>query len=168
SDEVLPEIRRRLVYFKIHGSLEPSPSKYDGSVIFSLRHETILPDWKRQLLRQLLDGRQLVVLGYSGSDFEICPELQKAGASRILWLFRDGCEVAQRNNVRHLLSRVEGTVIVGDIVDFLSVLSGNTIAHTKWDPHVGRLTRALRSACSNADLLEWRARLSVGMGCAIL
>jgi hypothetical protein len=168
-DEALGDIDREKVYYKIHGSLEPSASKYDDSVVFALRHETILPDWKREALRQIVSGRTLLVAGYSGSDFEICPELQRAGATRICWLFPNEHEIDKRNNVRRLLSVVDGTVIIGDICDLLCAISQATSKlAAKWDPRVDRLSAALVASCGEADLLEWRARLAVGMGCGSL
>lgn len=169
SDEAGGDIERKGVYFKIHGSLEPRPSKYDDSVVFALRHETILPDWKRDVLRRIVRGRTLVVAGYSGSDFEICPELQRAGVARICWLFRDESELKLRNNAKQLLSVVDGTVLVGDIGDLLTKLSrASSKVTAKWDPSVDRLSACLSVSCREPDLLEWRARLAVGMGCAVL
>lgn len=151
------------VYFKIHGSIEP---QYRSSLVFALRHETVLPTWKRTLLRRLLANRTLLVIGYSGTDFEICPELQRAGCRRIVWNFPTAEELHRRNNVRQLLTVTEGEVLVGDLRALLARVCGVPSLSADWAPSTSSLRAALFAACSREELLEWRARLAVGMGCA--
>jgi hypothetical protein len=57
--------------------------------VFRLSQEGALPSWKRELLGQLVDGRDVVVMGYSGLDFDICPVLFGLGYRRIFWLFAE-------------------------------------------------------------------------------
>jgi tetratricopeptide (TPR) repeat protein len=58
--------------FKIHGSVDGPPAE----LVYSLYHESRgLPDWKRNLLCELLRDKEVLFLGYSGYDFDICPLL---------------------------------------------------------------------------------------------
>jgi hypothetical protein len=66
------------VLFKIHGCALPH---FARTIVFRLRDEAELPGWKRELLTRLVEGHPLLVAGYSGLDFEICPELGGMGAS---------------------------------------------------------------------------------------
>ena len=56
------------LYFKIHGSADDPSSE---SLVFRLRQESVLPSWKRSLLESVIKDRTLLLLGYSGLDFEI-------------------------------------------------------------------------------------------------
>lgn len=166
SKEATGDVRHAPTYFKIHGSTEP---EYCDSLVFSLRHETILPPWKRAVLQQILRGRTLLVAGYSGSDFEICPELQRVGCRDVYWTFRDAHELETRNNVRQLLSVVGGTVLVGDIAKLLGAVGrAPEMPVARWNPSLDQLRAELTAKCSEVERLEWRARLSIGMGCASL
>lgn len=72
-----------LPVFKIHGSADDP-----ASLVLSLKHEGMLPAWKAELLRALCADRSIYVLGYSGSDFDICPQLFAMNATSIYWLVR--------------------------------------------------------------------------------
>jgi hypothetical protein len=61
--------------FKIHRTAKPGLEK---TLICSLRDEGRLKSWKRQLLFELLQRHPLVIVGYSGRDFDICPELAES------------------------------------------------------------------------------------------
>ena len=71
------------ILLKIHGSASP---KYQASMVFSLRQEGVLPDWKRAVLRSALNNHVLLVVGYSGLDFELCPEIPLAGPASVMWV----------------------------------------------------------------------------------
>jgi hypothetical protein len=62
------------ILFKIHGSDSDSP-RYQ----FVMTHdqETVLPQWKNEMLSQLVDNRVLLVVGYSGLDLDILPALSR-------------------------------------------------------------------------------------------
>ncbi|WP_063687019.1 SIR2 family protein [Bradyrhizobium stylosanthis] len=67
-------------YFKIHGCTSDP-----ATLIFKLEQERPLQGWKARTFRSLVEGRIVIVIGYSGKDFEICPALLEAGAKAILW-----------------------------------------------------------------------------------
>ncbi|HIG17356.1 MAG TPA: hypothetical protein EYQ31_08725, partial [Candidatus Handelsmanbacteria bacterium] len=58
-------------------------------MVFQLSQEGALPDWKRQMLARILKGRDVVVMGYSGLDFDICPILFGLEYKRLFWLFAE-------------------------------------------------------------------------------
>ncbi len=60
------------ILFKIHGSLS-NPK----SLLFTLKHLDRLPDWKKELLIDLLKKRPLLIAGYSGYDEDILPILKQ-------------------------------------------------------------------------------------------
>lgn len=94
------------IYFKIHGSADDISG---NSVVFTLRHESLMPKWKRNLLTDLLANKNLLVLGYSGLDFEICPEILRIPTKRILWNnIKDefpspNSELVLKNNINNFL-----------------------------------------------------------------
>lgn len=69
--------------FKIHGTADDP-----ASLVVNLKHEGMLPTWKVELLRTLCAGRAMYVLGYSGSDFDICPQLFAMKPMSMHWLVR--------------------------------------------------------------------------------
>lgn len=70
------------VIFKIHGCARPGNEK---SLVVTLREEGEMPVWKRNLLGQLINGKALLVCGYSGLDFEVCPELIHLRPTSVTW-----------------------------------------------------------------------------------
>lgn len=88
--------------FKIHGCADRP-----DSLVFRLSQEGALPQWKRDFLKELVVGRDLVVIGYSGRDFDICPILFGLPYRRLFWLFRRTdplpAEVAESSfNLQHV------------------------------------------------------------------
>ena len=56
--------------FKVHGSAERP-----RSIVATLSKEFCLPDWKFDLVKDLTRDRRLVMLGFSGLDFDVCPAI---------------------------------------------------------------------------------------------
>src|SRR5205807_9904861 len=84
ADE-LPPLRSAVL--QIHGCVEHDQQRGPEearTMVYALRREGELPDWKRRMLYRLAGGRRVLVCGYSGSDFEICPELARLHA-QIVW-----------------------------------------------------------------------------------
>ena len=117
------------ILFKIHGSASP---KYEGTMVFSLRQEGVLPDWKRAVLKKVVNNSIILVVGYSGLDFEICPEIPLAGPSLVIW---NNLPKDQHTNIQQLysvnawrvLTSTRGTALLGDLRDLLSRLLGYQI-----------------------------------------
>ena len=107
------------VYFKIHGSTDDRSGK---SLVFRLNQEGVLPSWKSTLFRNILRDNTLLVLGYSGSDFDICPEIALAQPKRLIWNFLSWDESNLSPNIRFLSERCDLVVITGDMREVLSRL----------------------------------------------
>ena len=73
-----------LPIFKIHGCV-----RQPQTLVVKMSEEPVANTWKSAYLADLIRGRNLFVIGYSGQDFDICPTLTQVGAARIFWSVRD-------------------------------------------------------------------------------
>lgn len=125
------------IYFKIHGSAE---NGLESTIVYRLAHEGALPDWKRQVLRQCITNSTLLVIGYSGLDFEICPEIILAKPSQIIWNSYSNPNTDNKaltpNSLRVLQSQSENTAIWGDMKKAFSLLGQSipTLSMSKTPP----------------------------------
>jgi len=158
----------RAVIFKIHGcarrDAERGP-KGLPTMVFSLEAEGELPRWKHELLDRLLHVGPLAASGYSGSDFELTPEL--ASASHILWASRPGSSLSP--NAARLLSITSSTVAIGSIAELLAGLAGDAVAEARrlgdGGEQVARdWAQALGKGIADFDMLRWRLDALVGIG----
>jgi hypothetical protein len=146
------------VLFKIHGCARPHVRR---TIVFRLRDEAELPVWKRELLGSLVRDRPLLVAGYSGMDFEICPELARMGASRVVWLTLR--EPDLNANSRAVIDRTGATVLVGDVRRLVTELGAFSRAPLSGAPPtvIDKIFDALTPRA--VDL--WRTRLFGEIGC---
>lgn len=140
------------VYFKIHGSADDASGE---SLVFRLSHESTLDERKRSLLRALLAGKTLLILGYSGLDFEICPELPLLQPACILWNIRPGDKITA--NARRVMGQIPGAIIAGDMVELVSRILV-PVEVERGTPSVD-VERLFRERFSEAARMLWRARL---------
>jgi len=146
--------------YKIHGT---AAEGLEGTLVCFLGREGRLQGWKRKLLLSLLTDRTLVVIGYSGRDFDICPELADADIPLdIVWLQRNR-RPPQANAVR-ALDRRKGTLVIGDLLDFLRAVLGSPItadnpARQPWDP---------RPYFDARLVPQWQRNILDWMACATL
>ncbi len=70
-------------YFKIHGCCS-----VPFSLVYRLNQEAILSNEKANYLHNLVDGNTLIVIGYSGVDFEICPVISSSNAKQVIWYYQ--------------------------------------------------------------------------------
>ncbi len=99
----------RPLIVKLHGTAaHPAPR----DLIFQLRQEALLPQWKRDLLRANVAGATVLVCGYSGLDFEVTPELFASSPERVVWNALSRNEVSP--SVKAIL-RPQDSVLVGDM-----------------------------------------------------
>jgi hypothetical protein len=142
-------------YWKIHGSAHAA-----DSLIVDLGGEARMAEWKQTLLAQLVRNRALLVIGYGGRDFEICPELAYSVHPRyVVWLDRNR-EVTP--NAKRVLMEQEGTLVVGDLKHLLEKL---------FHFDATGLTRNAAPLDLPVDprlLREWRIRLLDWMACGRL
>jgi hypothetical protein len=158
----------RPVLFKIHGCAvrDAARGTDQRSMVYTLGREGQLASWKRRLLYRLLSGRNLFVCGYSGLDFEICPELPGLHAS-IVWNCRfTAAGPDLKDNARRVLNTGGGTALVGDMREVLGLLAVGSPIATDRALAVGGLERKLGAGLTPWDLDVWRAVLFSGIGCA--
>ena len=133
-------------YWKIHGSAHALES-----LILNLHGEARMEEWKQTLLADMVRDKTLVVIGYGGRDFEICPELAYSVHPRhIVWLDRSA-QITP--NAKRVLMEQRGTLVTGDLKQFLEKL---------FDFDATGLIRnagALDLPIDPAVAPEWRVRL---------
>lgn len=156
----------RPVLFKIHGCASPGKEE---SIVLTLGGEGEMPDWKRGLLERLINVKNLLVCGYSGMDFEICPELMHLTPASLTWNSyadprTDG--KAMTANAKRVLKATGGTVLVGDMNEMLMVLTGlDWVAapSTVSPDFVAQLVKEL----DDWELDKWRVWVLNGLSCAL-
>lgn len=99
--------------FKIHGSIDAPPEE----IIYSLSQEgQELPFWKKKLLKKLLTGKDVLFLGYSGYDFDICPWLFREAdipINKIYWSVDDENKLSPE--AKGLLKKYRSELLLGDM-----------------------------------------------------
>ncbi|HJT71552.1 MAG TPA: SIR2 family protein [Terriglobales bacterium] len=147
------------VYFKIHGTAAPGAEQ---TIVCDLEAEGWPAQWKRDLLFEITKDRSLIVLGYSGRDFDICPELANyTQQARTIWLHSP--HGALQANARRVLTRKGGIVVVGDLIDFLRRLVDPYLVVPTPAPKAVRLD-GFDLACMN----DWRLNLLNWIACSKL
>lgn len=158
------------VLFKIHGTAEEPKTLF-----FRMRHEARMATWSQDVLRMVVEGHDLWIVGYSGLDFEICPELVNLNNNwkrgnpqrwddlhpRLVWFaYQD----ASRNqpdisdNAKRVISLASGFVIGGD---FLKLFCCSGARNKTSILDAGPITESL----SEQQKLAWAARLFVAISC---
>lgn len=152
------------VIFKIHGCAKPGNEE---SLVVTLGEEGEMPDWKRGLIEQLINGRALFVCGYSGLDFEICPELVFLKPASITWnSYSDPSkdENALTANANRVLAALKGTVLVGDMREMLEKLGQSCQA--SFSAASPSFVQNLVNELDSWELDKWRVWVLNGVGCA--
>ena len=151
------------VYFKIHGSADEP-----GTMVFSLRQESELPTWKRALLSDTLWDRPLLLIGCSGLDFEVCPELPRCKPTAILWNFYSESGRDRSPGLKHVRRlRVPMVILLGDMCKLFS-LFGVPVSPRRATGAVHSVVNELRDRFENETLLIWRIRVLSTIGYARL
>ena len=120
------------VIVKVHGTARGGDNSRPLSITIraiarSARGFRQVPNWRKYLLR-LLEGRSLIVMGYSGSDdFDITPILHEASPKLIRWVQHSPSDITFRRvegEVPKLVSliakRTPVESVVGDVAALLS------------------------------------------------
>lgn len=150
------------VLFKIHGCATPS---FAHEMVFRLTDEAQLTGWKKDMLRTVVEGRPLLMAGYSGMDFEICPELPRLGAERVVWLHLGDLQRVTPNAWR-VLRESGGVLLRGDVKVLAAGLLGMKSVSADWDPGGAEFVDTLFKQLEPQELDLWRARLFGVIGCA--
>lgn len=142
------------ILFKIHGSADP---KNSASMVYQLSQEGEMAKWKSKFLRKLLHGNTLLVMGYSGFDFEICPEIISSRVKNVIWISRDLPEKISHNAERVLMEK-RGTLLVGDLQDALLFL-GSALKKQKPRFKDSNLGKILSRKLIKTELRFWACRV---------
>jgi hypothetical protein len=111
ENEAVDCLRSNLpVYFKIHGSASGDTS---DKPIFTLKREAYLPLGKKLLLEKLISGRKLILVAYSGLDFDICPTINHIQGVQIIW--NTYTSEIPSTNANRLLENKQGIQLIGDM-----------------------------------------------------
>lgn len=156
----------RPIIFKIHGCASPGR---ENTMVIALREEGAMPDWKRRLLELLIDAKPLMVCGYSGLDFEICPELIHRDTSSITWNSYQDPRIAENAltpNAKRVLISKNGTALIGDMKKMLEILSAS--------PCIANLSTLSPSFVNDLvnkldewEMDKWRVWVLNGLSCAL-
>ena len=160
------------VIFKIHGCASTGRSR---SIIANYEEEGELPQWKRELLTALLGMHDLLVCGYSGYDFEICPELVSINPRALHWNSFDNPDIkpdALTANAQRVLHAVkDATVIAGDMVKMLGTLDNPFRAKRAVGSAGGFVKRLvdelLKDEPDDWQYDHWRIWALNGTGCSV-
>ena len=152
-----PQVPDR-IYFKVHGSTDCS-----GSLVYSIRLESRLPVWKRSVLSRCIDNRPLVIIGYSGLDFEICPEVSRLTPSVIAWNYLTPTDMNKPGP--HYLTKHGKTPepLVGNMSRLLD-LFGYSVPPLTRSTVATNVADLVRQHFAEEELLLWRVRLLNTMG----
>lgn len=149
--------------FKIHGCAKPG---YEKTLVVTLKEEGEMPAWKRNLLGRLMNGKTLLVCGYSGLDFEVCPELIFLSPRSLTWnsLYDPSEKEALTPNARRVLTALKGTVLVGDMSKMLTQLGPNCQAI--FSDVTPSFVQNLINELDSWEMDKWRVWVLNGVGCA--
>lgn len=105
--------------YKIHGTIERK-----DTLVFSVSAEAPLQGWKLDQFNEIVAGKTVVIVGYSGLDFEICPALLASKANAIVWnMYGKLADFAFPSpNCEHIFrSDLRMRIVSGDMCDLLQV-----------------------------------------------
>jgi len=151
------------VYFKIHGSADDNNGE---TLRWALSHESYLEPWKREILLNMIKDKSLLIIGYSGLDFEICPEILKMPVKNVYWnIFR---EEDMSPNARRFLKEKTGYFLFGDMRILLSSLVNHHVNAEKPKRSSNDLLDSIKKEFTEYEIGIWKASLLNSMGCASL
>lgn len=150
------------VYFKIHGTADDVTG---NTMIYSLSQENLMPQWKQKFLQKILTNQTILIVGYSGRDFEICPEIMKIKNLKIYYNQRS--ERGLTYNARRILRRKQAVLLEGDMVE----LFRNLFALKKrpiWGKSNMGIIMKISERLSSEEITIWRIKLLNNIGIPIL
>jgi hypothetical protein len=150
--------------FKIHGCAKPGR---ESSLVVTLREEGEMPAWKRTLLGRLINGKALLVCGYSGLDFEVCPELVHLRPMSVIWNSYDDPSIkpeALTPNAKRVLSALNGDVLVGDMKMMLEEMGQSCQAG--FSTASPSFVQSLVNGLDPWEMDRWRVWVLNGVSCA--
>ncbi len=164
ESEVYQTPPAKSMIFKIHGCARPGNEQ---SLVVTLREEGEMPAWKRNLLGRLINGKALLVCGYSGLDFEVCPELVHLRPTSVTWNSFDDPSTkpeALTPNAKRVLSALNGDVLVGDMKVMLGEMGQNCQA--SFSTVNPSFVQSLVNELDPWEMDKWRVWVLNGVSCA--
>lgn len=147
------------VYFKVHGSADEP-----ATMIFSLTHESKMNKWKQDVIHDCIGNRPILLIGYSGFDFELCPELAQLSSQIVVWNFFSEDDRDRSPGLQHLIrSNLNILAVIGDMRSILKLMGSPVVAKRSLSGQ-SSITNILRTAFTNDELLLWRIRVLNNMG----
>lgn len=145
--------RTHVNLYKLHGSINNPPS-----IITTM--ETLgtgLPHHKAQLLTSILEGRDLLIAGYSDNDVDIFTCLERIPQRHVFWHAHHGLCPGEHGDARIIdyLARREHTILSGDLTTILQAL----LRHLGEDSSDASITKGL--GISNIDKIPQREQACV-------
>lgn len=146
-------------YFKIHGSVEEG---MESTPMFSLKHERLLHRDKRDLFSHLVTGKTLLVIGYSGLDFELCPEIERLNIKQFIWNNRNN-EYPSVSAAR-LLREKDGTLLYGDMRTLITNWLGMDGVPEMTSEKTTQVEKIIRQVFTDDEISLWRIRVLNSLG----
>lgn len=148
------------IYFKIHGSTDDANKT---SLVYRLTQEGNLPAWKRNLLFSLIHNRILIVVGYSGKDFDICPEIPDTYPAAVVWNFYKSADVTPNaswvmEKIRQRLGDKQVVEIIGSMDDLFNNLFEQSLQLIIDEPLLN-VNNILKNSFSYHEIVVWMIRL---------
>jgi len=154
------------IFFKIHGTAE---SGRESSMVLTLSEEGRLPEYKQSLLHSCIEGKTLLVMGFSGLDFEISPYVVKSNPKQVIW----NCYLNPLKepktltpNARRIISSCPSKIVWGDLRHLLAEMNSPFIWHNP-SASIGSVGQMIRSELSVNDLKTWAAGVLSSPGYAL-
>lgn len=103
---------------KLHGSADRPET-----MVYNLSQEGLLDEWKRSLFHQLIKDNILLIIGYSGIDFDICQEISVGKPYRVIWNFFNKNAVSINSHI--LEAKVNEIRLIGDMRHLIPLMFQN-------------------------------------------
>ncbi len=152
---------RKGLLYKIHGCA------VHGSMVYTIEQEPRMPVDKVEILRRCA-GDKLLVIGYSGLDFEVCPELYSMNLSRLVWIAfpADASSPDLSPNARKVLGNHPNHLVI--CADMRTVFRDLLGLSKDWSPDRGQprtpdLPGLLWNRLSSSERRLWAARVFLNM-----
>lgn len=142
--------------FKIHGSVDDPSS----DLIFLMNQEGKLPKWKSDLLKELIAGKNILIIGYSGYDFDICPELVLTKPNKLYWNFFKKKDAENSLNAQQIATHVDTDFLCGDMRHLLSKLLSTKPSIDKiYSNSIKNLQDNFKKKINNDHIRLWGIRI---------
>jgi len=154
------------ILFKIHGSIDVAKRNPD-CLVFELPQESTLPDWKADVLAELLTGKDVLFVGYGGWDFDMLPALTQIAVGRVWWnCYKDPQASPHElpDEACTFIASTRGSVLFGDLRDLLSNLPGVSVEKRDGCDPSKTVREELASAFDGDDLRLWYGTLLARVG----